>query len=117
MIEISVTIQDWYRHKIRLLYQENRELQRQIRQLKHAAKANKFERGQTRAESALESVANILVGLAISIAANLLVLPLFGYSPELGEAAGIGVIFTAISLVRSYALRRLFNRRINETLN
>jgi hypothetical protein len=112
-----VTVHDWYRWKLRSLYQENRELRGEVHRLKREARKPSPARGQTRAESALESATNIVVGLAVSISANLLVLPLFGYSPGFGEALGIAAIFTAISLLRSYALRRWFNRRTHETLD
>ncbi len=41
--------------------------------------------------------------------ANITILPLFGYSPGLMDATLIGAAFTAISLIRSYLMRRLFN--------
>lgn len=66
---------------------------------------------QSRVGSAIEAVANVAVGYAINVAANLLVLPLFGLHPSVGAAAGMGLVFTVISLARSYTLRRLFNRR------
>lgn len=64
---------------------------------------------QTRAASFVEAWANIAVGFGINWAANMLVLPLFGFHVTGAQAFGIGVIFTAISLVRSYVLRRWFN--------
>lgn len=64
---------------------------------------------QSRLGSAVEAVANVAVGYAVNFAANLAVLPVFGFDVSAGEAAGIGVVFTAISLARSYLLRRLFN--------
>lgn len=65
---------------------------------------------QTRLGSWLEAWANILVGFAINWTANMLVFPLFGFNITAGQAFHVGLIFTAISLVRSYALRRIFNR-------
>lgn len=44
-------------------------------------------------------------------AARLLVSPWFGLHPSLGENLAIGALFTGISLVRGYALRRLFEER------
>lgn len=64
---------------------------------------------QSRLGSALEAVVNVAVGYVVNVAANLAVLPMFGFAVSAGEAAGIGVVFTAISLLRSYMLRRLFN--------
>ena len=64
---------------------------------------------QTRTGSFVEAWANIAVGFSINWCANMLVLPLFGFHVTGGQAFGIGVIFTVISLVRSYCLRRWFN--------
>lgn len=59
--------------------------------------------------SFVEAWANIGVGFAINFAANMLILPHFGFAITAGKAFGIGVVFTVISLVRSYVLRRWFN--------
>lgn len=65
---------------------------------------------QTRLGSFIEAWANIIVGFAINFTANMVFLPMFGFhSLTAGKAFGIGVIFTVISLIRSYALRRWFN--------
>ncbi len=66
---------------------------------------------QTRRGSALEAAANVAVGYGVAVALNLAVLPLFGLPVTGGQAAGVAAIFTAVSLARSYVLRRLFNRR------
>lgn len=66
---------------------------------------------QTRKGSAAEALANTAIGWAVNFTANLMVLPLFGFtSITPAKAFGIGVVFTVISLVRSYILRRLFDR-------
>lgn len=59
--------------------------------------------------SAAEAVANTVVGYLVSLAATATVLPAFGLPVGAGQALGISAAFTAISLVRSYVLRRLFN--------
>jgi hypothetical protein len=64
---------------------------------------------QSRAWSAIEAWVNVCVGFAVNYAANLVVLPLFGFHVKPGQALGIGGVFTVISLARSYALRRAFN--------
>lgn len=65
---------------------------------------------QTHLGSFIEANANIAAGFGINLVANLAVLPVFGFHVTLHDAVWIGVIFTGISLVRSYLLRRLFNR-------
>ena len=64
---------------------------------------------QTRIGGFVEATANITVGFAINWYANMIVLPWFGYDVTAGDALGIGLVFTAISLARSYVLRRWFN--------
>lgn len=65
--------------------------------------------GQSRRASLLEAFANILLGFGISSLANWLLLPLWGFSVSPSAALEIGLLFTLISLLRSYFLRRLFN--------
>jgi hypothetical protein len=65
---------------------------------------------QSRIMSATEAMVNIAIGYVVSVTANLLVLPLFGYDVTFGDSLAIGLAFTVISLIRSYVVRRLFNR-------
>lgn len=65
--------------------------------------------GQTRAQSLTESVTNIGIGWLLSLGVTAVVLPCFGHQVTFGENAAMTTIFTAISLVRSYAVRRYFN--------
>jgi hypothetical protein len=65
---------------------------------------------QTRRLSLLEAATNTAVGYAVAVATQFAVFPAFGLRVGLVENLGIGLIFTAVSLARSYALRRLFNR-------
>lgn len=65
---------------------------------------------QSRIDSLMESLTNVVIGLFISTIANHIVLPItLGVTPTLGQNIVIGVIFTVISIARSYTLRRLFN--------
>ena len=64
---------------------------------------------QTKLGSFIEAWANIFVGFAINWCANMLILPLFGWHATGLQAFHLGLIFTVISLVRSYILRRWFN--------
>jgi hypothetical protein len=59
--------------------------------------------------SAVEASFNVLIGYFVSVLANILILPLFGYDVTVADSFAIGLAFTAVSLVRSYALRRWFN--------
>jgi len=59
-------------------------------------------------KSLVESIFNIIIGLTISFISNLIILPLFGFEPTFEDLALISVIYTLISLARSYLIRRLF---------
>ena len=65
---------------------------------------------QSKQRSALEAVTNAVVGFLVAIGANLIVLPAFGYNVTVYDSFAIGWFFTLISMIRSYALRRVFNR-------
>ncbi len=63
---------------------------------------------QSRLMSLVESLANVLVGYGVAVVTQMLVFPLFGLAVTVTENLLIGLIFTAVSIVRSYALRRSF---------
>ena len=65
---------------------------------------------QSRKHSAFEAVANVVIGYVVAITAQMLIFPLFGIHIPASEHLAIGLLFTVVSLARSYALRRLFNR-------
>lgn len=65
--------------------------------------------GQSKRASFAEAWANIAVGFSVNYAANLLIFPLFGFHISLQANFVMGLIYTLISLVRSYVLRRAFN--------
>ena len=65
--------------------------------------------GQTRWGSAVEALLNVAIGFAINFTANMLVLPLFFSGVTASKAFGIGLVFTVISVARSYILRRWFD--------
>ena len=65
---------------------------------------------QSKRNSAFEATTNVAIGYLVSVLANVLILPLFGYNVPIGDSFAIGLAFTIVSLVRSYVLRRIFNR-------
>lgn len=67
---------------------------------------------QSRLGSLIEAVINVLIGFWINFAANLVVLPLFGWHVTVTQNLALGAIYTGISIARSYAVRRWFNARI-----
>ena len=64
---------------------------------------------QTRIQSMIEAAANIAVGMLVALSTQLVVFPLLGIAVRMDQNIIITTIFTAVSLVRSYALRRAFN--------
>jgi hypothetical protein len=64
---------------------------------------------QSRVMSLIEALANVLVGYSVAVATQVMVFPIFGLHASLDQNLAIGLIFTVVSLVRSYALRRIFN--------
>ena len=66
---------------------------------------------QSRRMSLIEAVTNVAVGYVLAVTTQILVFPRFGLHPSLGENLALGAVFVGISLLRSYALRRLFERR------
>ena len=63
---------------------------------------------QTRWQSFLEAVTNIVVGYALAVLTQMIVFPLFGLHASLSENLLIGGLFTLTSLARSFILRRAF---------
>lgn len=65
---------------------------------------------QTRLGSVAETVIGTAIGFAVSWAATPLILAMFGYRAGARTAFGITVVYTILSLLRGYFVRRLFNR-------
>lgn len=65
---------------------------------------------QTRIQSLIEAWANVAIGYFVALAAQLIVLPLCDIEVSMSQNIQIGLIFTAVSIARSYLLRRIFNR-------
>ena len=63
---------------------------------------------QSRWMSFAEAVVNVVVGYGVAVVTQMLVLPLFGIRASVSDNLIIGVIFTMVSLVRSFTLRRVF---------
>ena len=68
---------------------------------------------QTKVGSLVESLMNVAIGFSINYCANLLIFPLFGFHISPGANFIMGLIYTVISVVRSYVIRRWFNARLH----
>jgi len=64
---------------------------------------------QSRWMSLLESLTNIIFGYGVAVLTQIAVFPVFGLHAALSDNFLLGAIFTVVSLIRSYTLRRVFN--------
>ncbi|MEL6236977.1 MAG: hypothetical protein AAFO57_00430 [Pseudomonadota bacterium] len=67
---------------------------------------------QSRLGSFYEAIINVVIGFSINYFANLVIFPFFGLHISPGANFMMGLIYTAISIVRSYCIRRWFNARL-----
>lgn len=65
---------------------------------------------QSRRMSLIEAITNVALGYVLAVFTQIIVFPWFGLHTSLGDNLALGAIFVGISLLRSYALRRLFAR-------
>ena len=65
---------------------------------------------QSRLMSLAEAVANVIVGYTVAVVTQILIFPIFGLHATLAQNLKVGLVFTVVSIGRSYALRRLFER-------
>jgi len=67
-------------------------------------------RVQTRFMSLVEATTNVAVGFLLALGTQVAIFPLFGLTVSITDNLSIGCIFTVVSLARSFALRRVFER-------
>ena len=65
---------------------------------------------QSKRHSLLESIANVVIGLIISIIAQIVLYWLMDIPVSFGQNLVITGVFFVLSFVRGYIIRRLFNR-------
>ena len=58
----------------------------------------------------IESFIDVGSGYLLAIAIQLLIFPLFGLYPSVLDSMGIALIFTFVSITRSWAWRLIFKR-------
>jgi hypothetical protein len=64
---------------------------------------------QSRRESIIEAWTNIVIGFSINYTANLILLPMVGAQLTAANNFWLGWTYTAVSILRQYAIRRWFN--------
>lgn len=68
---------------------------------------------QTKLGSFYEACINVAIGFGINYIANLLIFPFFGFHISLEANFVMGLIYTLISVARSYFIRRYFNAKLH----
>ena len=66
---------------------------------------------QTKYQSLIESLTNILIGYLTALLSQVLIFPIFNIYVSFQDNLLIGLYFTIISLIRSYLVRRYFNKK------
>lgn len=69
---------------------------------------------QTKLGSFYEACINVAIGFGINFAFNLVILPAVGLPmPSVSQNLLMGVLFTVVSVARSYLIRRYFNAKLH----
>ena len=69
---------------------------------------------QSKYQSFIESLINILIGYLTALLSQVLIFPLFNIDVAFQDNLLIGLYFTIISLIRSYLVRRYFNKKLTK---
>ena len=72
--------------------------------------------GQSKIESLIESIINTSLGFLVALITQILIYPLFDIDVTMGDQSLLALIFTAVSLVRGYIVRRYFNTYFKHTV-
>lgn len=65
---------------------------------------------QTKKQSIIESLTNIIVGLITSFLIQLIIYPILDIPVSLNQNIIITIVFFIVSFLRGYLLRRFFNK-------
>ena len=66
---------------------------------------------QTKKQSFIESLTSVFVGWLIGVILNMLVLPIFDYNITVIDSLLVSLIFTVVSVIRGYLIRRFFSSK------
>jgi len=64
---------------------------------------------QTKVASLVEAIVGTIIGFISGVVTQVIVFPLYGINIPLHDNFSLVVVFTVVSAVRSYGVRRLFN--------
>ena len=66
---------------------------------------------QSKKDSLIESLTSTTIGWLIGVILNLTILPLFDYNITVVDSLWVSLIFTVVSVIRGYIIRRWFNSK------
>jgi len=66
---------------------------------------------QTKLQSLIESITHTIIGLGTSIVIQLILYPLLSIPVTFGQNLIITSVFFAVSIIRQYVIRRIFNKK------
>lgn len=69
---------------------------------------------QTRLESLVEVIINVVIGWIIGLITQLIVFPMYNIHVVFTDQLWISSVFTVVSIIRSYIIRRWFNAGIHK---
>ena len=72
--------------------------------------------GQSKIESLIESIINTSLGFLVALITQIIIYPLFDIEVSFGDQTLLALIFTSVSLVRGYIVRRYFNTYFKHTV-
>ena len=64
---------------------------------------------QKKTTSLIETCLNTAIGYIVAITTQIIVFPFFDIEVTFNQQLAIGIIFTAVSIIRGYFIRRFFN--------
>ena len=64
---------------------------------------------QSKKMSLIETLSSVAIGYIISLAAQMIIFPIFDIEVSLTDNLLIGLFFTVVSIIRGYYVRRFFN--------
>jgi uncharacterized protein YacL len=66
---------------------------------------------QTKIHSLIESITNTLIGFIVSLIIQLIIYPIMGIPVSFNQNIIITLVFTIVSILRGYLIRRFFNKK------
>lgn len=66
---------------------------------------------QSKRQSLIETVTSTFIGLAVSFLTQIIVFPMYNLEVNFNQNLQITAIFTVVSILRGYSVRRLFNKK------